>query len=129
MDRVIFLSVSYGNGYSHEQPESNALRTEIDHPCNVKVKSANSFSASTRSTPGSRRFAMRFPRPTYIASTEWVPTKKLHVDVSGCRLTLRGRVQVPDWSRGRVLCCGARGDTSEAYEPLQRLSGLTTTLS
>jgi hypothetical protein len=34
---------------------------------------------------------------------------------------LSGRAPAPDWSRGRILLSGARGDTTELHGPLQRL--------
>src|SRR5262249_19183918 len=34
---------------------------------------------------------------------------------------LRGRAQVPDWSRGCTLSSRTRGDTTDSHGPLQRL--------
>jgi hypothetical protein len=36
---------------------------------------------------------------------------------------LRGRVEAPDWSRGRILSFHARGETTDSHGPLPRLLG------
>jgi hypothetical protein len=48
---------------------------------------------------------------------------KRGASVCACCLTVKlsGRVQAPDWSRGRILSPRARGDSIEFHGPLQRL--------
>ena len=41
---------------------------------------------------------------------------------------LNGRAEAPDWSRGRTMSSGARGETTEHHGPLQRLLAAGDTL-